>query len=342
MPFDEQHFLKTPSGATLNLFVKKARQAARAVIQINHGLAEHAGRYAAFADFLAERGFHVYAQDHRGHGRTKAQDALPGMFARKDGVRKVVADVASVHDLISAEHPGLPVIVFGRSIGALIALSFLRERARPVVGVAIWDYPEENRLFVHTARLLLAWERFRLGSDAPSHFLRHFVSDRAGEACEVPPLRPLRGHLSPTSVGERKGARRGSRPFLSPVERGRGGARSATECVSTVAYDRPRAVGEAFTAVPLCGWPPTISLWSDMFAMTDELSKPGAFDRISLDLPLYLAGGERLVERLRRRGFSNLISGSYPENRQDWLNEPDGTQAMQDFAAWIDHGVLET
>jgi hypothetical protein len=45
---------------------------------------------------------------------------------------------------------------------------------------------------------------------------------------------------------------------------------------------------------------------------------------------------------LRRRGFSNLISRSYPENRQDWLNEPDGAQAMEDFVAWIDRSVLET
>ena len=51
---------------------------ARAVVQINHGLAEHAARYGRFADFLAERGFHTYAHDHRGHGFTTAPDAPPG------------------------------------------------------------------------------------------------------------------------------------------------------------------------------------------------------------------------------------------------------------------------
>ena len=51
------------------------------VVQINHGLAEHAARYARFADFLAARGFHVYAHDHRGHGATKAPDAPLGRFA---------------------------------------------------------------------------------------------------------------------------------------------------------------------------------------------------------------------------------------------------------------------
>jgi alpha-beta hydrolase superfamily lysophospholipase len=279
MPFDKQRLLETPSGAALNLFVKNARQEPRAIVQINHGPAEHAGRYAAFADFLAERGFHIYAQDHRGHGGTKAENALPGMFALRDGVRKVVADVASVHDLIAAEHPGLPVILFGKSMGGLIALSFLRERARPVAGAAIWDYPEITHFPARMARLLVAWERFRLGSDAPSHFLPHFMADTD-------------------------------------------------------------------QADPPCGPPPTISLWIDVFAMMAEMSKPGAFDRINRDLPLHVVGSEDgrsgLAKRLRQAGFSNLVSRNYGENRNDWLSEPSGTKIMQDFAAWIDHHVLET
>jgi pimeloyl-ACP methyl ester carboxylesterase len=332
MPFDDQRLLETPSGAVLNLFVKNARQEARAVVQINHGLAEHAGCYAAFADFLAGRGFHVYAQDHRGHGGTKAQDALPGMFARRDGVRKVVADVACVHDLIARERPGLPVVLFGRSVGGLIALSFLREDAWPVAGMALWDYPEMSRFSARAARLLLAWERFRVGSDAPSRFLRDFMSGRAGEAREVPPLRPLRGHLSPTSVGERKGARRYGRPFLSPVERGRGGRRSRSEWGSTVAYDRTRAVAQPSPPDPLHGWPPTISLWSDVFAMGTELSKPGALARISRDLPLHLA----------TCGVGSAIACKDAPSFPSPLWGEGGSHPISDFAAWIDRGVLET
>ena len=80
------------------------------------------------------------------------------MFARKDGVKKVVADVASIHDLITTEHPGLPIILFGQSEGGLIALSFLRQRLRPVAGAAIWNYPERQPLSMPVARLLLGWE----------------------------------------------------------------------------------------------------------------------------------------------------------------------------------------
>ena len=310
MPFDEQRLLRTPSGTALNLFIKNAGQDARAIVQINHGLAEHAGRYAAFADFLAGQGFHVYAQDHRGHGLTRAEDALPGMFARKDGVKKVIADVASVHDLIAKEHPGRPVILFGRSIGGLIALGFLRERARPVAGAAIWDYPEEP-LPARMTRLLLAWERFRLGSDAPSHLLPRFTFDVWADA--IPDRRTPFDWLS-----------------------------------------RDPAAVDAFIADPLCGWAPSVSMWSDMIALFAELSKPGAFDPIDRALPFHLAGGGAdpvtdhgnavlaLAKRLHRQGFSNLSSRIYAGNRHDCLNDAGGLQIMEDFAAWIDHSALAT
>ncbi|TIV23412.1 MAG: alpha/beta hydrolase, partial [Mesorhizobium sp.] len=51
MPFDKQTSLASPTGADLNLYVKYAATDPRAVIQINHGLAEHAARYARFADY---------------------------------------------------------------------------------------------------------------------------------------------------------------------------------------------------------------------------------------------------------------------------------------------------
>ncbi|MFC6489798.1 alpha/beta hydrolase, partial [Nitratireductor sp. GCM10026969] len=78
MGFDTATTLKTPTGATLRLYIRHPQGTPRAVVQINHGLAEHAGRYARFADFLAERGFAAYAHDHRGHGHTTAPGAPLG------------------------------------------------------------------------------------------------------------------------------------------------------------------------------------------------------------------------------------------------------------------------
>ena len=42
----------------------------KALFQISHGMAESTARYDAFAEYLKERGFLVFGDDHRGHGLT--------------------------------------------------------------------------------------------------------------------------------------------------------------------------------------------------------------------------------------------------------------------------------
>lgn len=138
MAFDAQS-LPSPSGATLNLYVQPAAVPPRAIVQIHHGLAEHAARYARFAAHLSARGFHVAAHDHRGHGGTTADDAPRSVFAAKNGWRKVIDDACAVEDHLKAQFPGLPHIVFGHSMGGVIAMNHAMARKGALAGLAIWN-----------------------------------------------------------------------------------------------------------------------------------------------------------------------------------------------------------
>ena len=93
----------------------------RAVVMLMHGIAEHSGRYAHVAEFLATRGYTVCAHDHRGHGRS---DGLRTYFESFD---QPVADAHEVLDAIRTDFPGLPVFVFGHSMGSLISTLFCLE-----------------------------------------------------------------------------------------------------------------------------------------------------------------------------------------------------------------------
>ncbi|MDZ7600683.1 MAG: alpha/beta hydrolase [Hoeflea sp.] len=163
--------LSSPTGAGLAVRHMPAEGPARGVVQINHGLAEHSARYARFSAVLAARGLHVYAHDHRGHGGTRAPDSIPGAFAARDGAKKVVADVAAVHGLISERHPGLPVVTFGHSMGGLIALNFAEAHPAASAALAVWNSNFNAGVAGRAGQAILAVEAFFKGSDTPSAML---------------------------------------------------------------------------------------------------------------------------------------------------------------------------
>ena len=81
----DQNYFKSSTGAELNLYSASPAGSIRGVIQITHGMVEHAGRYNRFAEKCLENGFAVFAHDLRGHGKTKAEDAPLGCFGISNG-----------------------------------------------------------------------------------------------------------------------------------------------------------------------------------------------------------------------------------------------------------------
>jgi alpha-beta hydrolase superfamily lysophospholipase len=309
MAFDRQTVIDSPTGAALNLYVRKAEGKARAVVQVNHGLAEHAGRYARFADFLSMRGIATYAHDHRGHGHTRAPDAPLGSFGTEPAAEKVIADVLAVHDVIAREHPGLPVIVFGHSMGALIAMNFVLRHPRRAAAAAIWNGNFSAGLLGRAAQAVLAWERFRLGSDVPSRIL---------------PKLTFEAWAKKASDG-----------------------RTAFDWLS-----RDHDEVDKYVADPLCGWNASVGMWKAVFDFVFYGADDRNFASVPKVLPFHLVGGgadpesergrtvTQLAERMRRMGFSNLVSTIYPDTRHESLNELNRDVIMADFGRWIDDAVL--
>ncbi len=96
--------------------------APRAVVQIVHGMTEHAGRYDAFAKFLNAHGFAVVADDHRGHGKTHPESLG---YAAGDMFRDTLDDEAAITDYIAAKYPEAKRILFGFSYGSFLTQSYI-------------------------------------------------------------------------------------------------------------------------------------------------------------------------------------------------------------------------
>ncbi len=105
----------------------------KGIIQISHGMAEHAGRYDAFAKKMNEHGYIVFADDHRAHGQTDPD--TPG-YCKGDIYGDTLKDMA----LLAKEYKkkyNLPVFLFSHSYGSFLGQRYIQESADILSGAIL-------------------------------------------------------------------------------------------------------------------------------------------------------------------------------------------------------------
>lgn len=143
----------------------------RASVQLVHGMAEHAGRYARLARHLTGQGFAVYASDHRGHGKTAEATGVVGFFADKSGWSTVVADQLVVTRRAKSAHPGVPHFMLGHSMGSLIARDYIVEHGEELAGVVLTGTAPTQGLLGVAGLLIARAEGHLRGARTPSPLL---------------------------------------------------------------------------------------------------------------------------------------------------------------------------
>ncbi|MDQ6784306.1 MAG: lysophospholipase [Actinomycetota bacterium] len=101
------------------------------VVLLAHGYGEHAARYGHVADRLVRAGAVVYAPDHAGHGRSEGERALVKSFELP------VDDFRLLAERAAAEHPGLPVVVLGHSMGGIIATRYAQRYGNELAALVL-------------------------------------------------------------------------------------------------------------------------------------------------------------------------------------------------------------
>ncbi len=109
-------------------------QGAEAVVCIVHGMGEHGGRYRHVADVLRGAGIATYAIDQQGHGHAS------GKRGHAASVLHLAEDAARMVEQASERHPGLPLFLYGHSMGGNVALSCAL-RKRPAIAGLILSSP---------------------------------------------------------------------------------------------------------------------------------------------------------------------------------------------------------
>ncbi len=148
----------------------------KAIVHIAHGMAEHAGRYARLAEALTAAGYAVYANDHRGHGKTATDDEL-GFFAWSGGWKRAVQDLEQLLVFEKAENPGLPAVLFGHSMGSYLVQAFMIDAGWAIRGAVLSGSAGKPSPIAAAGRLVARIERRRLGPKGKSALLNKLSFD---------------------------------------------------------------------------------------------------------------------------------------------------------------------
>ncbi len=156
------------NGYELNVYVWDEVKSPKAVVQIAHGMAECASRYADYAKFLNKNGYIVIADEHRGHGKT-AQGKL-GIVPKGDCFFDTIEDMALLTDYAKETYK-LPVILYGHSYGSFLTQGYIEKYSDKISAVVICGSAYMLTSQTKMAGALVTLQNAIFGPDKPAKLI---------------------------------------------------------------------------------------------------------------------------------------------------------------------------
>lgn len=123
----EQGFFESFDKEKIFVYVWDKVENPKGIVQIFHGMAEHAGRYDNFAKFLNKHGYIVVADDHRAHGKTAGSPEKVGIYESTSNLfYDTLIDELHLSKCLDKEYH-LPIYVFGHSYGSFLCQAYIEK-----------------------------------------------------------------------------------------------------------------------------------------------------------------------------------------------------------------------
>jgi acylglycerol lipase len=103
----------------------------KGLVMIAHGIGEHSGRYMNIINRMQRSGVSFYALDHRGHGRSA------GKRGHVDSFLDYLYDLKLFINFVREQHPVIPLILLGHSMGGAIACRYALTYQEDIDGLAL-------------------------------------------------------------------------------------------------------------------------------------------------------------------------------------------------------------
>ena len=277
----------------------------KGIVQIVHGMAEHSQRYADFASHLVEAGYAVYANDHRGHGASAASVEEAGHFADHDGWVKAVQDLTLVTQLARADFPGVPAVLFGHSMGSILARAYAIRFGADIDGLVLSAVGGDPGVLAKVLLLVAKAEGRIRGGRARSTLLDTVTFGRYNNA-----FKPNRTKFDWLSRDEEQVDKYIADPWCGYIS------------TTTFFADLSRVVSFVNNRDNIARVPTTLPIY--LFS--------GALDPVGDNTK----GVRAVVEQYRRAGVTDVTYHFYPEARHETLNETNRLEVFADVERWLD------
>jgi alpha-beta hydrolase superfamily lysophospholipase len=301
---DFTHLASDKKGIRVHRWLPEGKP--KAILLVAHGMAEHGSRYGRLAGVLTAAGWAVYAPDHRGHGETAASGEL-GWFAERNGFARVVEDLHEIGLAAQAEHPGLPLFLFGHSMGSILSEAYIGKYGEGLAGCALCGLVEPP------APGLLPVARFLAGAGCLFK----------GQKSKAPLLNSM-------SFGS----------FNNDIVP----ARTKFDWLSRDAAEVDKYVADPFCGF-LCTdgfFRDLLAGFGLVYGKDGALSSlPAALPLLLIAGEADPCGGARgfpdvLASLLKAGGIADLTKKTYPGARHELLNETNRDEVTRDLLAWLE------
>ena len=127
---------------------------AKAVLFLVHGLGEYVGRYTNLVNHFVPLGYAIYGVDHLGHGKSEGEREMLHRF------EDYITPLETFYKMVTGWQPGIPVFIYGHSMGGLIAAYYLLDHQADfkgaILSAAAVKVPENVTAFTVTMGKLLS------------------------------------------------------------------------------------------------------------------------------------------------------------------------------------------
>lgn len=131
---------KNHMSETLEISIFRPQGPLKGSIAVVHGMAEHRRRYDGLAESLKDAGYGVITYDLPGHGEACLEADL-GWFGPDHGWDRLVNSAVQISEQARKEFPDVPLVLFGHSMGTMIARCMLQDHDSMLDGVILSGAP---------------------------------------------------------------------------------------------------------------------------------------------------------------------------------------------------------